>query len=279
MSKVAKKTFIYLRCSTDVQSTDSHIKEIKSYCTIKGIKIKDADFYRDQGLTGDKPWKSRKIFEIVNEAKEGDNIIVSELSRLGRRQSDLIEILTLCKDKKIVLHAIKENYVNDGSIQATMIFGIMSTMAQVEREMNQARTMSAMATMKANGVKFGRGQYSVLNSYENKIKKDFKTMTVRELANKYKVTFMCMNKYLERHDYFGISKEDIVKVPKSKMEHRRVSIPSNVRKNQFDENIDLINEELGNPHMTLQAIAVKHGWNPGAFRSYVKRRSTANDQL
>lgn len=273
MPKIAKKTFVYLRCSTDKQTTDAHISEIKRYCKLKDIKIKDDDIYRDQGLTGDKPWKSRKIFEIVNEAKEGDNIIVSELSRLGRRQRDLVEILTLCNDKKIMLHAIKENYVNDGSIQATMIFGIMSTMAQVEREMNQARTRSAIETMRANGIKLGRGLYSPLNKHENKIKKDFKTMTIGEMAEKYKVTYETMLEYLKRHDYFGGSKDDVIRVSKSKMANRRVTIPSNARKNQFDQHIDKINEELANPHLTIRAIAVKHGWEPTAFDAYVKRRS------
>lgn len=275
MPKVAKKTFVYLRCSTDKQTTDAHIAEIKGYCKLKGIKIKDDDIYRDQGLTGDKPWKSRKIYEIVNEAKEGDNIIVSELSRLGRRQSDLVEILTLCNNKKIMLHAIKENYVNDGSIQATMVFGIMSTMAQVEREMNQARTRSAIETMKANGIKMGPSPYSELNDHEKKIKKDFKTMTIGELAKKYDVNHDVMCHYLERQNYFGGSKDNVIKVSKKKMATRQVWIPPNTRKNQFDKHIDLINEELANPHMTLRAIAVKHGWEPCAFNAYVKRRAVA----
>jgi DNA invertase Pin-like site-specific DNA recombinase len=84
-----------------------------------------------------------------------------------------------------------------------MIFGIMLTMAQVEREMNKARTRSAIETMKANGVKICRDPYSSLNEHENKIKRDFKTMTIRELAKKYDVRHDIMCHYLERRNYFG----------------------------------------------------------------------------
>lgn len=48
----------------------------------------------------------------------GDNIIVSELSRLGRSMLECMEILSVATEKKINLYAIKGNWQLGNSLPA-----------------------------------------------------------------------------------------------------------------------------------------------------------------
>ena len=50
--------------------------------------------------------------------KQDDNLIVSELSRLGRTMLEIMEILSIAKNKGINIYALKGNWKLDGSIQS-----------------------------------------------------------------------------------------------------------------------------------------------------------------
>ena len=55
-------------------------------------------------------WWKRKIAEVIKNLKQGDTILVSELSRLGRSMLECMEILSIAFEKEINIYAVKGNW-------------------------------------------------------------------------------------------------------------------------------------------------------------------------
>jgi len=147
------KTYAYLRVSTILQDLEKNKYDILNLANEK--KLGNVEFVEEQ-ISGKVSWKNRKISEIVNECNSGDNIIVSELSRLGRNMLEVMEILSICTEHKINVYAIKGNWALDNTIQSKIIAMAFSIASEIERDLISMRTKEALATRKANGVKLGR---------------------------------------------------------------------------------------------------------------------------
>jgi len=89
------KTVAYLRVSTIDQDTEKNKHEILKLAN-------DKDFgkvvFVEEKVNGKKSWKERKIKHVIDELKEGDRLIVPELSRLGRSMLEIMEMLSIAKD-------------------------------------------------------------------------------------------------------------------------------------------------------------------------------------
>jgi DNA invertase Pin-like site-specific DNA recombinase len=262
--------YIYLRCSTGTQSVDTHEEEIKGYCQQNSLKYTDQNVFRDQGISGNKHWKKRHIFTIIDKCKKGDHIVVSELSRLSRRARDIHEIIGLMDDRGINLHCIKEKIRNDGTMASNMMLGMLSIMSQMERDMTIARTKSAMETMKQRGVKVGRKLSSPLDEHRLSIEKDYKDgiLTNTEIAEKYGVSRQLMYEYaINRNIIQKKSYQDIVlKVPDKSPSGRKI------KGSMYDKYIDHINKDLQIPNIKLTDIADKYDFKYESFKLWFKSR-------
>ena len=83
-------------------------------------------------------------------------MIVPELSRLGRSMLEIMEILSIAKDKGIYIYSVKGNWHLDGSIQSKIIGIVFAMAAEIERELIIQRTKEALRSRKAAGVRLGR---------------------------------------------------------------------------------------------------------------------------
>lgn len=86
----------YIRVSTDKQTVENQRFEILQFCQHEGIKI---DGWIEETVSGGKAPDKRKLGLLLKEVKEGDWIICSELSRLGRSLFMIMNILSLCMEK------------------------------------------------------------------------------------------------------------------------------------------------------------------------------------
>ena len=101
-------------------------------------------------------WKKRKIAEVIDSMSAGDNLIVSELSRLGRSMLECMEILSIATQREIHIYAIKGNWQLDGSIQSKIIAMAFSMASEIERDLISQRTKEALAARKRAGKPLGR---------------------------------------------------------------------------------------------------------------------------
>ena len=106
MPKQKNKTVGYLRVSTTDQDLDKNKADILGLANSKNLgQVK----FVEEKASGRVSWKKRKIAEVLNQAKAGDSIIVSELSRLGRSMLECMEILSIALDRKVNIYAVKGN--------------------------------------------------------------------------------------------------------------------------------------------------------------------------
>ncbi len=147
------RTIAYLRVSTDGQDLDKNKADILHLANAKDMgKVE----FIEEKVSGKLSWKERKIKTILDGLQKGDNLIVPELSRLGRSMLDIMEILKIAKDKEINVYAVKGNWTLNGTIESKIVGMVFAMAAEIERDLISARTKEALKALKAAGVKLGR---------------------------------------------------------------------------------------------------------------------------
>jgi DNA invertase Pin-like site-specific DNA recombinase len=163
--------FAYLRVSTDQQDIQAQKFGILDYCNKNNLS--PIKFVEDTA-SGKIAWQDRIIGRIMEKATNGDLIVVSEISRLGRSALQVLEILELAAKKEVSVHIAKNHIVVNGSIESTITATILGLAAQIEREFISTRTKEALAKRKADGFTLGRpkgqSQLLKLDSFAEEIK-------------------------------------------------------------------------------------------------------------
>lgn len=95
--------YAYLRVSTGKQDVDNQRFEIENYAKRNGLKIDE--WRADNGISGTVDYRKRKIGTIIDECKEGDIIIISEISRLGRKLLMIMEELNKIMQRGCVVYS------------------------------------------------------------------------------------------------------------------------------------------------------------------------------
>jgi len=151
------KTIGYIRVSTEQQTTENQKNEILKYTNDKKILV---DEFIDIEISSRKSLTDRKINLLIKNLETGDNLIVSELSRIGRSTKEILEILEVIINNGIKVHIIKQNLVVDSNnkddMNSKIMITIFSLFAELERDLVRNRTKSALAGLKAKGIRLGK---------------------------------------------------------------------------------------------------------------------------
>ncbi len=147
-------TYAYLRVSTLEQNTEKNKLDILKFANSN--KLGNVEFIEEK-ISGKTNFKDRQLGTLLEKMKEGDILIVPEISRLARSITQIFEVIDITKQKGIILYTIKENFNNnDKSITSTVTSTIFALIAQIERELISIRTKEALQARKINGIKLGR---------------------------------------------------------------------------------------------------------------------------
>ena len=147
------KTIAYLRVSTLEQDLDKNKSDILFFANENNLgKV----HFIEEKISGAIHWKKRELGSIIDSLSTGENLIVSEFSRLGRSMLECMEIITLCLEKKINLYAIKGAWKLDNSIQSKIMAMMFSIASEIERDLISKRTSEALRARKAKGLPLGR---------------------------------------------------------------------------------------------------------------------------
>ena len=100
---------------------------------------------------------------MLSELKEGDTIIIHELSRLSRSTKDLLEIVEVIRSKKSHLKSVLDKWLDlsEDNPMSEFIFTMFSALAQFERKMGKQRQVEGVAIAKAEGKYKGRKTHLV----------------------------------------------------------------------------------------------------------------------
>lgn len=183
------KTMAYLRVSTVEQDLEKNKADILKLAN--SLELGHVIFV-EETVSGTISWKKRKIAEILENAQKGDNIIVSELSRLGRSMLECMEILSIASQREINIYAVKGNWRLDSTIQSKIIAMAFSMASEIERDLISKRTKEALQSRKQNGVRLGRPKgpgKSKLDQYQPEIEALLANGSSQKfIANRYGTT-------------------------------------------------------------------------------------------
>ena len=159
MKYVMKYAFGYLRVSTDEQTVLNQKLAIEKWSEDNDYKI--LDFFEDSAISGKIPAIDRPAFkEMLSLVRSDrvDSVIVYELSRVGRTFWETLDaIKSIEKYSPLISCSPKEIFLQttDPSVRKLMI-GILTWVAEREREMLIQRTKDGMIRAKMAGKNIGR---------------------------------------------------------------------------------------------------------------------------
>lgn len=170
--------FGYARVSTEEQKLDRQIDQLKQY---KVDKI-----YQEK-MTGTK--KDRpELKNLLEYAREGDAIVVTDLTRLSRSTKDLIAMSETLAERKIELISLKEK-IDTTTATGKLMYGMLAIMAQFERDILSERTKEGLKSARARGRLGGRREK--LDDNKKKTVKelyDKKELTVKEICEMFDIS-------------------------------------------------------------------------------------------
>lgn len=144
------KIYEYSRISTQRQNFAQQHNSVQEYTAARGWEI--AETITDEGVSGGVSYKERNLYKLIQRMDVGDTLIVSEISRLGRSMSDLNKLVNdELKPRKLRLIVVKMGLDLDCSnLKAIdeMVLFAFGFSAQIEKEMIQERTQSALDVRK-----------------------------------------------------------------------------------------------------------------------------------
>lgn len=197
-------TYGYCRVSTIDQDNEKFQSEILKYSNKNDLgKV----VFVEEKISGKKDWKIRELGNLIyNKCKNGDTIIVPELSRISRSISQTYEIITTCQSKDITLHFLKQNLVikKDNDMTTKVMLSTFSMISELEREFISIRTKESLQVKKNNGVKLGRPKgvvgKSKLDKFSNEIHSFRKNgSTLVWIGNHYGVSPLTISNWLKKH--------------------------------------------------------------------------------
>lgn len=193
--------YAYLRVSTDAQDTANQRLGVDTKAIKLGLIIDK--YIIDDGVSGTTDPKMRKFGALIKNVKFGDVIIVSELSRFGRRLFMLFRVLETLLNKGVKVYSVKDGYSLDNTLQSKVLAFAFGMAAEIEREMISKRTKEALARRKADGKFIGRKSGTKnashkLDGKENLIKVMLESnMSLRNVARRLNVSPTTISTFIE----------------------------------------------------------------------------------
>ena len=172
------KTVAYLRVSTRSQDLANQKLAILEFSQKRRFPI---DQFIESRISSRKSPLERRIDEMLGTLQPGDRLLVSELSRLGRSLSQVIQIVETLVRRKISFIAIKEAIEFDGKqdLRTKVMIALFELFAEVERDLISERTKEGLDAARAKGRRLGRPKGAL-----GKSKLDGKQEEIRILLQK-----------------------------------------------------------------------------------------------
>ena len=150
------KVAIYVRVSTNEQTTENQVRELKQWADRAGHEM--VAIYDDNGVSGAKGREYRKEFDKLLKGavgREFDLVAAWSVDRLGRSLQDLIGFLQELHGAGVELY-LHQQALDTTTPSGRAMFQMMGVFAEFERSMISERVKAGLARAKSNGKQLGR---------------------------------------------------------------------------------------------------------------------------
>jgi DNA invertase Pin-like site-specific DNA recombinase len=130
---------IYARVSTKDQSCELQVRDLRAYCTARGLDL--VGEYVDVGQSGAKDSRP-ELNKLMDDARKRqfDAIVVWRFDRFARSTKHLLSALEEFRSLGIQFISYQEN-IDTSSALGQALFTIVSAVAQLERDLIRERRM------------------------------------------------------------------------------------------------------------------------------------------
>lgn len=198
-----KMKYGYIRVSTKEQNIDRQLTAILKE------EIEMRQIYIDKASGKDFDRKNYK--RLIRKLKEGDEIYIKSIDRLGRNYDEIIREWTqITKEKNAEIIVLdfplldtrtKENDLT-GKFIADMVLQILSYVAQIERENTHQRQMEGIREAKKRGVKFGRKKKEIPKGFKDiAVQWSNNKISLRKAATQLNISHTTLSKWLKDNGY------------------------------------------------------------------------------
>lgn len=146
------RTFLYARVSTAEQTTANQLAEVQA----AGFAV-DTRRIVQESISGSVPAKERPGFARLLDRLEADDVLlVTKLDRLGRNAMDVRATVERLQEAGVRVHCLALGGMDLTSAAGKMTMGVLTAVAEFERDLLIERTQAGLARARAEGKTMGR---------------------------------------------------------------------------------------------------------------------------
>ena len=139
----------------------------------------------------------KELVRMMDALREGDVVVVTELSRLSRSVRDLIGLVEGIHKVKAEIRSLKEPWLDTTTPQGRLLFTVFSGLSEFERDIIRERTIEGLAAARARGHKGGHPSLDPRKVELAMKMYDSKTCTVAEITAATGVSKSALYAYLQ----------------------------------------------------------------------------------
>ncbi len=178
------RTFIYARVSTSDQHADNQIHEIEA----AGFSVNERRIVTES-ISGSVAASERPQFSRLLDRLEPDDVlIVTKLDRLGRNAMDVRSTVERLAADGVRVHCLALGGVDLTSPAGKMTMGVLTAVAEFERDLLIERTHAGMARARAEGKVMGRPPALTKEKQAEVMQRLTMGVSVAQLARDYGTT-------------------------------------------------------------------------------------------
>lgn len=189
------RTFIYARVSTTDQTTDNQIHEIEA----AGFSVNQRRIVTES-ISGSVAASERPQFSrLLDRLEPADVLIVTKLDRLGRNAMDVRSTVERLAADGVRVHCLALGGVDLTSPAGKMTMGVLTAVAEFERDLLIERTQAGIARARAEGKVMGRPPALTQMQQAEAMQRLAKGESVSQLARDYDTTRQSIIRIREKY--------------------------------------------------------------------------------
>ncbi len=140
----------YCRVSTKDQNLNRQVDQLKE---------ENCERIYQEKMTG-KIKERPELNRLLDNLRQGDVVIVTELNRLSRSTKDLFTLVEQIHSKGADIKSLKESWLDTTTPTGKLMFTFIAGISQFERDLIAQRTKEGLASARARGRNGGRPKKS-----------------------------------------------------------------------------------------------------------------------
>ena len=171
------QTYGYARVSTDGQTLDAHVAQLRAAGAERVFQEKVSGAKRERV----------QLKKLLDRLEPEDVLLVTRLDRLARSTRDLLNILGSVAEKDAAFRSLDDIWADTTTPRGRLMLTVLGGLAEFERELIRARTGEGRARAKAAGRKLGRAYKLTSHQQQEARQRREAGETITSIAKSYAV--------------------------------------------------------------------------------------------